>query len=106
MGHHTGAAGRLAAQRHPRRIPAKSGNVLVDPGEGQLLVAQPQVGRGRRVLCGEKAEGAEAVVEAHHHQVLIEEPLGAVGAGGGGAVAEGPAMQPDQDWIAGGALIS
>ena len=100
---HAPGAGGLAEQRHAARVAPEARDVGLDPAQGRLLVEQregPLARRAPQARMGQEPEGAEAVVERHHHGI------GAAGERArivlaGGAEHEGAAVDPHHDGLAG-----
>ena len=76
------AAGRLAEDGDVRRVAAEAGDVVAHPPQRLDLVADPVAARtgegGLQVAQVQEAEGAEPVVERHHHDVVEPRQVGAV----------------------------
>ena len=108
QGGHAHAARRLAEDRHVRRVAPETLDVLVHPGEGRDLVAQAGIAHrtlevGAEVGEVEEAEGAEAVVDRHHHRVAAARQRDAVVEGlCRGADHEAAAVDPHQHRAAAG----
>jgi hypothetical protein len=100
-------ARRFAADCHPVRVAAETGDVLAHPLHGKLLVHEAviagvadileearHVGRERRL--DQPAEGAQAVIDRDHDDVVLGDHARGV-VDGAGAGDERTAMDPEED---------
>ena len=83
-------------QRDVVRVATEDGDVVPDPGEGEVLVVEAEVTRSLVCLQGEPAEGAQPVVEGNHDQVPLQQDLGTVHHRLAGPHQEGTAGYEDQ----------
>ena len=75
---HAGRTGGLAEQGDIVGIAAKRRDVLFHPMQGQLLVFQRRVTGSRQRRMAQEPEGAETVIQRHHHRVAFLRQPGTV----------------------------
>ena len=91
-------AGTLAEDRHLARVAAEGSDVLRHPTQRQALVEDAVIAGEAQLGHGQKAQGAQAVVEGDHHHVARCGEVGAViDRQGARAEQEGAAMDEDHD---------
>ena len=101
QGGHQAGAGGLAEERHPRRVPAEGGDVVLHPLQGGQHVAQSDVRVERArgpVEDGEveEAEGAQPIVHRHdHHVAAVGQSVAVVERLAARPEHVRPAVQPD-----------
>ena len=73
-----GAAPRLAEHRNLTRIPAERGDIVANPAQGEDQIELPRIAAvgkaGIEPAEVEIAEGVEAMLNGHHHDVVQRQP--------------------------------
>jgi len=90
------AAGRLARDRHLRRITAERGDVLLHPFERGDLVEEAEAARARLVADVEEARRAEPVIQCHRDHAVARERRSVVEPDRAGAPLEAAAVNPHE----------
>ena len=102
LAHDAAAAGGLAGNGHPARIPAESRDIALHPFQARLLVQVAEVGRSVRLFpadlrVGQEAQGADPVIDGDHHDAPAGNPLPVKFHFRGITALEAAAEEPDQN---------
>ena len=68
--------------------------MVLDPAQSQLLVEDADVWGSGVVASGEEAKRSEAIVDADHHHLLLQQPLRPIVLRTAGTKLEGASMDP------------